>query len=206
MATYDIAPATTGSEIGMAQMRYGLHNKEDYNAANLYTAGAISLRTISQFPDDYQSELVSQTWNTASPYGFDELAGQTWSTLVATLSFSFSNNISIYSATATLDIAVRLGSSTGTILYTDSLSNQDSNTGTVFDPGGIIESGDTIYVSATATYSSPYSLTGEYRVPNSGTYSSLFFQSSGPSGGTLSQSVTFVITYPNTSSGIVVSI
>ena len=77
MATYAIAPST-GSEIGMAQMRYGLQNKANYNSSNLYTAGNISLRTISQSPGDYQSELVSQTWNTASPYGFDELAGQTW--------------------------------------------------------------------------------------------------------------------------------
>jgi len=76
MATYTIAPS--GSEIGMAQMRYGLNNKANYNSGNLYTAGPISLRTISQSPDDYQGDLTSQTWNTASPYGFNELAGQTW--------------------------------------------------------------------------------------------------------------------------------
>jgi len=205
MATYAIAP-TTGSEIGMAQMRYGLHNKANYNSGNLYTATATSIRTISQLPGDYQSDLASQTWNTASPYGFNELAGKTWNSIVATVSYSFANNISIFSAAATLNITVRLGGPTGTVLLTDSYSNQNTGTGTIYDPGGAIEPGATIHVSATATHSSPYTLTGEYRVPNFGTYSSLFFQSSGPSGGSTAGADSFVITDPNTTSGIQVTI
>ena len=192
MATYDIAPATTGSEIGMAQMRYGLHNKADYNASNLYTAGAISLRTISQSPSTYQGDLVSQTWNTASPYGFDELAGETWSdATAATVSYSFTDTTG-----GTLSVTVRLGGPTGTVLY-----NAGTGTGTLN-----ASVGDTIYVSATGTHpSDPYSLTAEYRVPDSGVYTGLFFDASGPGGGATSGASSFVITSPNTTAGLTVS-
>ena len=189
MATYAIAP-TTGSEIGMAQMRYGLHNKANYNSGNLYTATATSIRTISQLPGDYQSDLVSQTWNTASPYGFNELAGQTWNAAVsATITYNFTNTIGL----SAFSVTVRLGGPTGTILYNAGVGSGTLNASV----------GDTIYVASSAFHNSdPYTLTSDYRVPNSGGYTILFFDSSGPGGGSTSGNNTFVITSPNTTAGL----
>jgi hypothetical protein len=78
MATYDIAPANTGSEIGMAQMIYGLENKANYNAANLSATDHQDLQTLASTPTTYQGDLTSKTWDGNSPYGFAEMAGQTW--------------------------------------------------------------------------------------------------------------------------------
>ena len=67
MATYDIAPANTGSEIGLAQMRYGLSASADYNASNIYSAGSTDMQTLVVNSTTYQSNLTSKTWNTSSP-------------------------------------------------------------------------------------------------------------------------------------------
>ena len=76
MATYKIAPDSTG-EIGMAQMKYGLVNKADYNNSNGVTT-EINMQTLVSSSTTYQSDLTSKTWNTAQPYGFDEMYGETW--------------------------------------------------------------------------------------------------------------------------------
>lgn len=76
MATYKIAPDTTG-EIGMAQMKYGLVNKADYNNSNGVTT-EINMQTLVVNSTTYQSDLTSKTWNTSQPYGFDEMYGETW--------------------------------------------------------------------------------------------------------------------------------
>ena len=68
MATYDIAPATTGSEIGMGQMRYGLSASADYNASNIYSAGSTDMQTLVSSSTTYQPDLDSKTWNSSSPY------------------------------------------------------------------------------------------------------------------------------------------
>jgi len=188
MATYKIAPDTTG-EIGMAQMKYGLVNKADYNNSNGVTT-EINMQTLVVNSTTYQSDLTSKTWDTSQPYGFDEMYGQTWSDAIpATLNYSFTNP-----AGGSFNVIVRLGSSTGTILYnggvdTDSLS---------------VSVGDTIYVSATADNpSDPYTLTGDYRVPDSsGGYTILFFDSAGAGGGPTSGNGTFTITSPNTTAGL----
>lgn len=75
---FTIAPANSGSELGMAQMRYGIHNSANYNASNLYTAAATGMRELVSGSTTYQGDLSSKTWNTAAPYGFDEMYGQTW--------------------------------------------------------------------------------------------------------------------------------
>ena len=139
MATYSIAPS--GSEIGMAQVRYGLHNKANYNSGNLYTAGAISLRTISQSPVDYQGDLVSQTWNTASPYGFNELAGKTWNDAISyTLSIGgqSSTNCSAYTMTVTRN---------GSLIATITKASGGSPSSTI---NTTVTNGDTIVINATA--------------------------------------------------------
>jgi len=189
MATYKIAPDSTG-EIGMAQMKYGLVNSADYNNSNGVTT-EINMQTLVVNSTNYQSSLTSKTWDTSQPYGFGEMYGQTWSdAIAATLNYSFTNPTG-----GSFNVIVRLGSSTGTILYnggidTDSLS---------------VSVGDTIYVSATADHpSDPYQLVAEYRVPDSGTYTSLFFDSSGPGGGPTSGNGTFTITSPNTTAGLLV--
>lgn len=194
MATYDIAPATTGSEIGLAQMRFGLSASADYNASNLYTAGATSLRTISQSPDDYQSNLTSQTWNTASPYGFGELAGQTWNDVIAaTLSYSITDN----TAGTSVAVTIRQNSLSGTILYNGGVGSGTAN----------VNSGDTIYVTCNISNSTdPFQTLGQYEVPLGGTVHTLFFQSSGPGGGTMAPSGNFTITSGQTTAGLNIEI
>jgi len=190
MATYKIAPDSTG-EIGMAQMKYGLVNKADYNNSNGVTT-EINMETLVVNSTNYQSSLTSKTWDTSQPYGFGEMYGQTWDDAVAaTLSYGF------YMMNATsLAVTVRLGSSTGTVLYTGG-----AGTGTLN-----VSVGDTIYLQASANHpSDPYFLNGQYRVPNSGLYYQLFSDSSGPSGGPTSGNGTFTITSPNTTAGITVN-
>ena len=80
MATYKIAPDTTG-EIGMAQMKYGLVNKADYNNSNGVTT-EINMQTLVVNSTTYQSDLTSKTWNTSQPYGFGEMYGETWNDAV----------------------------------------------------------------------------------------------------------------------------
>lgn len=75
---FTIAPANSGSELGMAQMRYGLHNSANYNATSSYTAAATGMRELVSGSTTYQGDLSSKTWNVAQPYGFDEMYGQTW--------------------------------------------------------------------------------------------------------------------------------
>ena len=190
MATYKIAPDTTG-EIGMAQMKYGLVNKADYNNSNGVTT-EVDMNTLLVNPTSYQGDLTSKTWNTSQPYGFAEMYGETWDDApTATLSYSFTNTIGL----SAFSVTVRLGSASGTILY-----NGGTGTGTLN-----VSSGDTIYVASSANHpSDPYTLTAQERVPNSGGYSTLFFDSSGPGGGTTSGNGTFVITSPNTTAGLLV--
>lgn len=191
MATYKIAPDTTG-EIGMAQMKYGLVNKADYNNSNGVTT-EINMQTLVVNSTTYQSDLTSKTWDTSQPYGFGEMYGETWSdAAAATLSYSFTNTIGL----SAFSVTVRLGSASGTILY-----NGGVNSGTLN-----VSVGDTIYVASSAFHNSdPYTLTAEERVPNSGIYSTLFFDSAGFGGGSTSGSGTFVITSPNTTAGLLVS-
>ena len=196
MATYDIAPATTGSEIGMAQMRYGLHNKADYNAANLYTAGATGMITLAASAVTYQADLTSKTWDSVTPYGFGEMAGQTWQdVLEATVSYSF-----IAPTGGTIGATIyKINTTTPNILFNQS-GMTGTNNGTV-----TVTSGDKVIVAFSATLSGdPFTVTGNYRVPDSGTYTSWFFQSSGPSGGTLSNQQNFFVTSPNTSAGFII--
>lgn len=80
MATYKIAPVSTGP-IGMAQMKYGLVNKADYNHANGVTT-TISMDTLVVSPTTYQGDLTSKTWNTSQPHGFSEMYNQTWNDAV----------------------------------------------------------------------------------------------------------------------------
>lgn len=75
---FTIAPANSGSELGMAQMRYGLHNSVNYNATSSYTAAPTGMRELVSGSITYQGDLSSKTWNVVAPYGFDEMYGQTW--------------------------------------------------------------------------------------------------------------------------------
>jgi len=191
MATYKIAPDTTG-EIGMAQMKYGLVNKADYNNSNGVTT-EINMQTLVVNSTTYQSDLTSKTWDTSQPYGFGEMYGQTWSdAIAATLNYSFTNP----TGASSFNVIVRLGSSTGTILYNSGVNSGSLN----------VSVGDTIYVASSAFHNSdPYTLTAEERVPDSGGYTTLFFDSSGSGGGATSGNGTFVITSPNTTAGLLVS-
>lgn len=192
MATYKIAPDSTG-EIGMAQMKYGLVNSADYNNSNGVTT-EINMETLIVNSTTYQSNLTSKTWNTSQPYGFGEMYGQTWDDAVAaTLSYNIASL-----AGGTVAVTIRVGGPAGTIIY-----NGGPATGTISSG---ISSGDNIYVACNINHpSDPYNATGEYRVPDSGTYTQLFFQSSGPTGGTIAPSGTFTITSGQTTAGFVLS-
>ena len=192
MATYKIAPDSTG-EIGMAQMKYGLVNSADYNNSNGVTT-EINMETLIVNSTTYQSNLTSKTWNTSQPHGFGEMYGQTWDDAVAaTLSYNIASLIG-----GTVAVTIRVGGPAGTIIY-----NGGPATGTISSG---ISSGDNIYVACNINHpSDPYTATGEYRVPDSGTYTQLFFQSSGPGGGTMAPSGTFTITSGQTTAGFVLS-
>lgn len=190
MATYKIAPDSTG-EIGMAQMKYGLVNKADYNNSNGVIT-EVDMNTLVVNSTSYQGDLTSKTWDTSQPFSFAEMYGETWDDApAATLSYSFTNTIGL----SAFSVTVRLGGPTGTILYNSGVGSGTLN----------VSVGDTIYVASSAFHNSdPYTLTAQERVPNSGGYSTLFFDSSGPSGGSTSGNGTFVITSPNTTAGLLV--
>lgn len=194
MATYKIAPVSTGP-IGMAQMKYGLVNKADYNHAN-GVATTISMDTLVISPTTYQGDLTSKTWNTSQPHGFSEMYNQTWEDVIlATVSYQF-----IPPTGGSISVTVFKNSQTtgNTLLNTTYTSSQS---GTLS-----VTSGDKIIVNTNTNHpSDPYTVNGTYRVPNSGAYTSWFFQSSGPSGGTVVRSDNFFVTSPNTTAGFIVN-
>lgn len=106
MATYKIAPDSTG-EIGMAQMKYGLVNKADYNNSNGVTT-EINMETLVVNSTTYQGDLSSKTWNTSTPYGFGEMYGQTWNDTPDTLTATRTS----FFATGTYTTVTNYGSET----------------------------------------------------------------------------------------------
>lgn len=180
MATYDIAPATTSSEIGMGQMRYGLSASADYNASNIYSAGSTDMQTLVSNSITYQPDLDSKTWNTSTPYGFAEMAGQTWSTAVTySINYVFTNGALGLSG---INYTIK---SNGTTL----ISTSTAGSGTV-----TAAAGTTIEVSGSANASSGANLNGEFRQPaGSGGYTSLFTDSVGGGGGTLTGNGSFTL-------------
>ena len=141
MATYDIAPANTGSEIGMAEMKYGLVNKEDYNSLNAVTT-EINMQTLVVNSTTYQSDLTSKTWNTSQPYGFAEMAGQTWDDVVdyvLNITALQQSNCDRYTATITRN---------GTTIC--NITKNSSSLPTISNAAPTVSEGDTIVVSVTA--------------------------------------------------------
>lgn len=140
MGTYKIAPDSTG-EIGMAQMKYGLVNKADYNNSNGVTT-EINMQTLVVNSTTYQSDLNAKTWDTSQPYGFGEMYGETWNDVVAyTLNITalVNNNCSKYTATITQN---------GTTIST--ITKNSSSNPTISNAGPTVNEGDTIVVSVTA--------------------------------------------------------
>lgn len=182
MATYNIAPATTGSEIGMGQMRYGLSASANYNASNIYSVGSTDMQTLVSNSITYQPDLDSKTWNTSTPYGFAEMAGQTWSTAVTySIFYSFSDSaLGVTGESYTIKAnGVTLVNYTGT----------SPSTGTVSAAVGA-----TIEVLGSGNASTAAGLEGRYRQPaGSGGYTSLFTDTAGGGGGTLTGNGSFVL-------------
>lgn len=175
MGTYKIAPVSTG-QIGMSKMKYGLVNKADYNnSAGVSTE--IKMSTLVTSPTSYQGDLTSKTWNTATPYKFSEMYGQTWQDAVpSTLSYMFQEAQGV----GTFYIQVN-----GTTVA----SGTSTTSGTIN-----ASVGDTIKVYASHSNTNNPSLTeAGYRQPNSGTYTTLFFQNN-LYGTYLSNSGTFTVT------------
>jgi hypothetical protein len=128
-------------------------------------------------PTGYQGDLVSKTWNSATPYGFNEMYGQTWNDAVAsTISYTFIE----YYGTGTFYIQVN-GST-----VKSGTSNQSGTISAYV--------GDTIKVFASHQNTNNPSLTeAGYRQPGgSGTYTTLFFQSN-LNGTYISNSGTFTL-------------
>lgn len=139
MGTYKIAPDSTG-EIGMAQMKYGLVNKADYNNSNGVTT-EINMQTLVSNSTTYQGDLTSKTWNTSQPYGFGEMYGETWNDAVNyTLSIGgqSSNNCSKYTMTVTRN---------GTLIATITKNSGAFPSSTI---NTTVTNGDTIVITATA--------------------------------------------------------
>ena len=127
MATYKIAPDSTG-EIGMAQMKYGLVNKADYNNSNGVTT-EVNMNTLVVNSTSYQGDLTSKTWDTSQPFSFAEMYGQTWNdqtpfTLAVYAQPQTNNNCSAFTATVKKN---------GTVVKTIS---KTSGNNPVFSPTG----------------------------------------------------------------------
>lgn len=140
MATYKIAPDSTG-EIGMAQMKYGLVNKADYNNSNGVTT-EINMETLVVNSTTYQGDLTSKTWNTSQPYGFGEMYGQTWSdvsTFTLYITDTSTANCAKYSATVKKN---------GTVVST--ITKLSTSTATISTSQIQVLSTDTILIEATA--------------------------------------------------------
>lgn len=140
MATYDIAPANTNSEIGMAQMKYGLVNKADYNSSNAVTT-EINMQTLVVNSTTYQEDLTSKTWNTSQPYGFAEMAGKTWNDAISyslSIGGQSTTNCSAYTMTVTRN---------GSLIATITKSSGGSPSSTI---NTTVTNGDTIVINATA--------------------------------------------------------
>lgn len=193
MADYKIAPDSTGI-ISLGAMRKSLDASADYNASSKHTTASTSVNTLVGTPATYQSNVDSFTWSTTNPKGFQEMYGKTWSdgsggTTPATLSYSFSGG--------TLSATIRKNNSSGTIL----LNHSGGATSGTISSG--INSGDTIWVTSSATFTGEQgSMTARYRVPNSGTYTVLYAQTSGNTGGQVSGTGTFTITSGQTTAGL----
>ena len=139
MATYKIAPDTTG-EIGMAQMKYGLVNKADYNNSNGVTT-EINMQTLVVNSTTYQSDLSAKTWNTSQPYGFGEMYGETWNDAVT---YSIITNASPINCSKYVATITQNGTTISTI-------NKNSNSSrTISNNAPTVNEGDTIVVTLTA--------------------------------------------------------
>jgi len=124
----------------MAQMKYGLVNKANYNNSNGITT-EISMITLVASPTSYQGDLTSKTWNSATPYGFNEMYGKTWNDAVNyTLSIGgqSSNNCSAYTMTVTRN---------GTLIATINKTSGNYPSSTI---NTTVTNGDTIVINATA--------------------------------------------------------
>lgn len=137
---FTIAPANSGSELGMAQMRYGLHNSANYNASNLYTAAATGMQELANSPATYQASLSSKTWDGNSPYGFDEMYGETWDS-----TFTLSFNQAINTDCSTYQGTVKVNGGTEV-----SFSKLSGSPGSPSSDSVQVSAGDTILISVTA--------------------------------------------------------
>lgn len=187
MPNYDIAPATTGNEIGLAQMRYSLVNSDNYDNSNLYTSLATNMQTLVTSPTTYQASLISEDWDNSQPYGFAEMAGKTWFTGT--------------SSTGTYSILVATAGSRVVTFKTDYVANgvatytevKTSDTSSALQSTRYI--GDTMSITGSATFSFAGAITCQYRQPaGSGGWTTLFSDTVGSGGGVAQGQGSFVIT------------
>jgi hypothetical protein len=113
--------------------------------------------------------------------------------VAATLNYNITNT----QVGATVNVTIYQNTLGGTILYNGGVGSGTIN----------VNSGDTILVFTNITSTpDPYTTLGEYRVPDSGGYTQLFFQASGPSGGQMAPSGNFVITSGEITAGLTIAI
>ena len=113
--------------------------------------------------------------------------------VAATLNYNITNT----QVGATVNVTIYQNTLGGTILYNGGVGSGTIN----------VNSGDTILVYTNITSTpNPYTTLGEYRVPDSGGYTQLFFQASGPSGGQMAPSGNFTITSGETTAGLTIAI
>ena len=194
MADYKIAPESIGI-ISLGAMRKSLEAEADYAAGSKHTAAPTSVNTLVGSPATYQSNVDTFTWSTTNPKGFNEMYGETWSDgsggggSTVTLSYNFEN----ITGASSFTVSIVQGGST---LYSGGAA-----TGTVSCNTG------TISVNASATHlGDPYILKSYYRVPNSGGYTTLNLDSSGPGGGSTSISGNFTIGSSQTTAGVYIEV
>lgn len=137
MGTYKIAPDSTGP-IGMAQMKYGLVNKTNYNHSN-GTTNPVSMITLVASPTTYQGDLTSKTWNSVTPYGFAEMYGQTWQDL-ATYTYTFTESIG---ACSKYQVSMKVNGTTANVIN-NLLTPQNEWA----QDSGVVTQGDSIQIIA----------------------------------------------------------
>ncbi len=145
---YKIAPTSSATPIGMAQMTYGLINSVDYNHSNLYTAATSSMIQIVTAQESIQPAYSSSTWNEATPYGILEMVNQTWNNDLQTLTTTTQVGLdgAFYSAVTVKKNNVTVGAYGS---FTASLGDTIQVTGSASNVGGSNPDTAELYKDAT---------------------------------------------------------
>ena len=146
---YKIAPTSSATPIGMAQMVYGLVNSVDYNHSNLFTSATSSMLQLVTAQEAYQPAYSSSTWNESTPYGIDEMVNQTWNETTFTIKTEVSSSQGDLAEYTFVFVKLNGTSVPSYGLFTASLGDQIQVSGSALvEFGGVFDTAE-IYKDAT---------------------------------------------------------